>query len=424
MSISGQSDPERAAAREAEKLKASAPFPDKERRALADVIKKMGKELNILLTRKRDWITQDGRFATELQIDGELSGSTAERNQVMQKISRVIAEKGAWEQGNLNNLEFKSKRQLNALKGTKKTLSAPDIELLELTNPPRDPMLAAYAQGCAELIRSNAIQTAKGKEEHKTIIEAVTNADPALAKQLLAAADGEARLRKELAALEGAGAAMARTLNLESNVRLWYAQQIRKMSDDLLAAARSGRIAWLEARLQAHEARGAIMEEARDRGTALGRKWAEDLKKTNKPFSTVDAEILAREFGGRSSKSFTEAERRRFFQSAIESAGRSGEGGDKIGRAFGRIGKGLWVLTFAAAAYSVYVADDQVKEFARQSTILGGGVLGGMAGGALAGAAAGAATGPFVVIFVAGGVLLGGLLVSLGVEFAFDELIE
>ncbi len=70
------------------------------------------------------------------------------------------------------------------------------------------------------------------------------------------------------------------------------------------------------------------------------------------------------------------------------------------------------------------MADDQVKEFARQSTILGSGVLGGMAGGAAAGAVAGAATGPGVVIFVAGGILLGGILGALGAEFAFEELID
>ena len=81
-------------------------------------------------------------------------------------------------------------------------------------------------------------------------------------------------------------------------------------------------------------------------------------------------------------------------------------------------------MTFATAAYSVYMADDQVRELARQSTILGGGVLGGMAGGATAGAVAGAATGPGVVIFVAGGILLGGILGSLGAEFAFDEFLD
>ncbi len=85
----------------------------------------------------------------------------------------------------------------------------------------------------------------------------------------------------------------------------------------------------------------------------MGRKWVETIKKTNRSLAEVDARILADEFSGRSFESLTKAEQRRFFQFAIESAGRSGEVGDKIGRTFGRIGKGRWVLTFATAAYSV-----------------------------------------------------------------------
>ena len=128
--------------------------------------------------------------------------------------------------------------------------------------------------------------------------------------------------------------------------------------------------------------------------------------------------------GGRSFESLAGAEQRRFYQLAIESAGKSDPTVNARLKKAGYIGRGLWVLTLATAAYSVYMADDQVKEFARQSTILGGGVLGGMAGGALAGAATGAATGLGIIIFVAAGVLVGGVLASLGAEFAFDELIE
>jgi hypothetical protein len=280
------------------------------------------------------------------------------------------------------------------------------------------------AQGCAELIRSGAIAIPRGKEEYELILEAAANADPALAKELTAAADGEARLRKELVALEGAAAAMARTLNLDSNVRLWYAQQIKRMSDELLAAARAGQVPWEEARLQAHEARGTILDDARDKGSAVGRKWAETIKKTNKSLAEIDARILARDFGGRSFESLAETERRRFLEIAVTSAGKSDPLTDKLARLGGRIGRGVAVLTFATAAYSVYMADDQVREFARQSAILGGGVLGGMAGGAAAGAVVGSATGPGIIIFVAGGVLVGGILGALGVEFAFDELID
>ena len=270
-SVSGQADPRGAARKAADKVKAAAPFPVKERTALADAILKVAKELDIALASKEHWITRDGRFATGFDIDGDLAGTPSEKSQVMQKITQVVTRNGVWLRRMPNTLDFESRRQLRSLKAAAKTLPAADKELLELTVTPKGPVLTALAQGCAELIRSGAIGTPRGKEEHELILEAAANADPALAKKLAAAADGEARLRKELAALEGAAAATARTLDLDSNVRVWYAQQIKRMSDELLAAARAGRIPWEEARLQAHEARGTILNDARDRG---GRPWA------------------------------------------------------------------------------------------------------------------------------------------------------
>jgi hypothetical protein len=170
------------------------------------------------------------------------------------------------------------------------------------------------------------------------------------------------------------------------------------------------------------------MSEARKDGTAVGRKWAEYLKESNLSIAEVNEKILKDKFGGRSLESLVDAERRRFFEIAITSAGKSNEKVNKYAKVGGHIGRGVWVLTFAAAAYSVYMADDKVQEFARQSAILGGGILGGIGGGIAAGATAGAvfgsATGLGVVIFVAGGALVGGILGSLGVEFAFDELTE
>ncbi len=314
--------------------------------------------------------------------------------------------------------------QLRSLKAAAKTLPAADKELLELTGAPKGPVLAAFAQGCAALIRSGATAIPRGKEEYALILEAAANADPALAKELAAAADGEARLRKELAALEGAAAAMARTLDLDSRMRVWYGRQIERISDKLLAEARAGRIPWEQARLQAHTARGTTMKEARGNGTALGLKLSEMLKEANHSIAEIDARILERHFGGRSLESLTETENRRLLELAIESAGRSRESVNTAARVAGHIGRGVAVLTFAAAAYSVYMADARVREFARQSALLSGGALGGMAGGAAAGAVAGAATGPGVVIFVAGGILLGGILGALGAEFAFEELID
>lgn len=250
-----------------------------------------------------------------------------------------------------NTLDFESRRQLRSLKAAAKTLPTEDKELLELTGAPKGPVLSAFAQGCAELIRAGATAIPRGKEEYAMILEAAANADPALAKELTAAADGEARLRKELAAPEGAAAAMARTLDLDSRTRDWYKRQIKKMSDELLAQARSGRIPWPDAWDQADNARGESMARARSRGSALGQEWAKILKEANPPKAAIEAKILRDSLGGRSLESLAEAERQRLYQMAIESAGRSGARGDTPAKAFGYIGRGVAILTFATAAY-------------------------------------------------------------------------
>ena len=71
--VRGPSDPGRESYRLADETKAKAPFPSKERSALARGYRSLGPNFNICLKRKRDWVTSDGRFATELEIDGELA---------------------------------------------------------------------------------------------------------------------------------------------------------------------------------------------------------------------------------------------------------------------------------------------------------------------------------------------------------------
>lgn len=210
--VSGQADVGRAARKTADRIEAAAPYPVKERKALSDAVRAVAKELNIAPALNETWITRDGRFAAGFEIDGDLAATPSETGQVLQKIARVVTRNGVWLRRMPNSLDFESRRQLRALKAAAKTLPAEDRELLELTVTPKGPVLAALAQGCAELIRSGATGIPRGKEEYGLILEAAANADPALAKELTAAADGEARLRKELAALEGAAAATAERL--------------------------------------------------------------------------------------------------------------------------------------------------------------------------------------------------------------------
>ncbi len=113
----------------------------------------VAKELNIALALGETWITRDGRFAAAFEIDGDLAATPSEKGEVMRKIARVVIRNGVWLRRMPNSLDFESRRQLRSLKAAAKTLPAEDRELLELTVTPQGPVLAALAQGCAELIR-------------------------------------------------------------------------------------------------------------------------------------------------------------------------------------------------------------------------------------------------------------------------------
>jgi hypothetical protein len=185
VSLKGPSDPGREAMRIANETKASAPFPLAERRHLARAYRSLGPGHNICLERKKDWVTSDGRFATELEIDGKLSGTLQEKKQVHQLICRFITVQGIWEKGNPNDLKFRSKRQLKCLKslGTG-PLSGKDKKLLGLTSPPRDPVLIACAKGCAGLIRSGQIDKTAGAAEFEVLLQTISAPSPNLAKQI------------------------------------------------------------------------------------------------------------------------------------------------------------------------------------------------------------------------------------------------
>ena len=107
--MKGPSNPGRESYRLADETKVKAPFPAKERNALARGYRSLGPNFNICLKRKTDWVTGDGRFATELAIDGELSETLAERHQVRQQICRFITNLGHWEKDHPNVLKFRSK---------------------------------------------------------------------------------------------------------------------------------------------------------------------------------------------------------------------------------------------------------------------------------------------------------------------------
>ena len=102
--------------------------------------------MGICLSRKRDWITNDGRFATELQIDGTLSAATAERSGVIRQISRLICLGAAWQNSTVSSLVFTSKLKIGALV-KKEPLGARRLAVAGLKSAPRSAIAAKPKPG-------------------------------------------------------------------------------------------------------------------------------------------------------------------------------------------------------------------------------------------------------------------------------------
>ncbi len=125
-----------------------APFPNKERRDLAKAIKDIVKVYGVSVDRKRDWVTSDGHFATELKITSVLPMGITER-ELVPKISLLVSITGSWRPRNTNDLTFTNNRVVGCLiKGS--PVSAEDLKLIGLTAIPVDkPVLRSIAEGLA-----------------------------------------------------------------------------------------------------------------------------------------------------------------------------------------------------------------------------------------------------------------------------------
>ncbi|PCM43754.1 hypothetical protein CPA50_15470 [Marinobacter sp. ANT_B65] len=83
----------------------------------------------------------------------------------------------------------------------------------------------------------------------------------------------------------------------------------------------------------------------------------------------------------------------------------------------GRAGKSFIALTIALAVYNIATAEDKLLASAKESAVIGGGLLGSVAGGA----AAGLACGPGAPVCVGIGVFVGGVMFAIGAEITFDS---
>lgn len=226
-------------------------------------------------------------------------------------------------------------------------------------------------------------------------------------------------LRENLSQLEVQANQFAIRFIQDSNVRLNYLAEIKTYSDRMLAAVRNGEISVHEAHLEAHNMRNTILESSRLKSSDIGRAYAEGLKKQGRTLQELYAKY-AKELFEKNFEQLDDAQRNMVKLKIIEKAGSDQLKPTRTASRFGRLGKGLWVLTIGIAVYNVATAEDKTKATAHEVATLGGGVL----GGAAAGAAAGLVCGPGFVVCSSVLVIAGGALGALGMDYVFDWVWE
>ena len=187
-----QTGPAREAEQEARNTQSKAPFPDKEARGLAAIQIKAGRELGICLGRKRDFVTREGRFATELApvglkwIDpssGRLSTLNNPPREGLAAMLRVIPSSPEWQPGAAGKLECLSKRLVPALNGVGQPTAA-DYKTLNLPQKTENEVWGPFIAAAARLVGDT---TPQGARKFDDLVQLAFQAVPPLGKAMRSA---------------------------------------------------------------------------------------------------------------------------------------------------------------------------------------------------------------------------------------------
>jgi hypothetical protein len=227
------------------------------------------------------------------------------------------------------------------------------------------------------------------------------------------------RLESALRDLEVTANSFAVRLIRMAEVRAAYVDQIRQMSQSIRAAVDTGALSVERGAEIAHQMRNQIMDMQRARDFDVGRSLAQRMKAQGLGLDEVIAHQMKKlGLGGRRFDQLTGDEQRRVLLEMIDSAGRSRPA---VTQAIPRVrwaARGLWLATFAIAAYNIGTAENPWWQTGRETANVAGGLLGGFAGGAAMGAAGGIWGGP---VGVAIGVVVGGILGAVLSDHAYVE---
>jgi hypothetical protein len=417
----------------AQRIKAEAPLPDEDRKALGDIVERIRRSSGLDLDIAEITAIPEGRFRVVLDAPG-VEWFDPSRKQFRKDISppdsalrgmhQATQGNPRWRKASANDglLVLDSQQAISSLVGTP-ALEAEGRQSLGIAIQPKSKLARACLGACARMIKNGTHASGAGKADFDLLMLVADRAEPGVAKVPQQAeeyqiVDEEELFELALAAFEGEAIAWATSLEINSRARDWYINVIRENSKDVLRQYKAGLIDAQRAAEIAGNLRGEALEKAREKGTTFGKVLAEWLKREN-----LDLQKLQERYAGRKFyKEFDELlpdEKMQIWETIIE---RSGAGNTRVNMMttvakYG--GRALFAATFAVAAYEIMEAENKEQEAIRQSAILSGGLAGGYVG-AKAGLAclqfAWACSGALSFIFAVAG--------ALGAEFAVDEILE
>ncbi len=227
------------------------------------------------------------------------------------------------------------------------------------------------------------------------------------------------KLERALREMEVTASSFAMRLIRIGDVRAEYVKQIREMSRGIRLAVEAGELSVSKGSKIAHEMRNQIMEMQRVRDFDLGRSLARNMKSKGISLEKTISRAMKRlNLEGKPFNQLSGQQQRQVLMEVIDSAGRSRPAVTQKIPKLRWAGRGLWIATFAIAAYNIGTSENPWWQTGRETANIAGGLGGGFAGGAAMGAAGGVWAGP---LGVGVGIIVGGILGALLADHTYVE---
>ena len=221
-------------------------------------------------------------------------------------------------------------------------------------------------------------------------------------------------VRRELDALETTVAGTATWTSLDALGRSEYNRLTKRLSDEIWAQYKAGRLSAEKAAGMAAQLRNEVMEAVRAKSSPWGAARARQLKTRGKTLADL-LDKYARQTFRKPFEALGDAQWSTVFEAVIKAAGRPNPQVNAAARMLGRIGRVFWVVTFVVLIWDVATAKDKIRTAIRDVV----GMAAGIGGSILVGAAAGTVFGPIGTIL---GGIVGGVLFSLFTDSMFDAV--